>query len=47
MKDQEFKEIGADTLPQLLAKANNRGVTKEQVVQIVQIGKEFHMVYVE
>ena len=47
MKEQEFREMGADTLPQLLTKANNQGIQKEQVVQIIQMNGEFHLIYVE
>ena len=47
MDKQKFKEIGADSLPALLAKANQKEVTKEQFVQIVQVQGEFHLIYVD
>lgn len=47
MDKQKFKEIGADSLPALLAKANQREIAKEQFVQVVQVGKEFHLIYVD
>ncbi len=47
MEKSKFKEIGADTLPQLLKKANELGIEKDQFVQIVLLGKEYHLIYVD
>lgn len=47
MKKNKFKEIGADSLPQLLKKANELEIEKDQFVQIVLLGKEYHLIYVD
>jgi len=46
MQYAKLKDLGADNLKQLLDKANEKHITKEQIVQIVLLGKEFHMIYV-
>ena len=46
MKKKVIKEIGADTLPILLKKANELGIKKEQYWQIVELHGSYHMIYV-
>lgn len=48
MKHKELRDLGADSLFQLLKKANEMHITKEKYVQILQLGtKDFHLIYVE
>lgn len=46
MEPEKFKEIGADTLPQLLKRANEIGIKKEQYIDIIQLHGTYHMIYV-
>lgn len=48
MKRRELKDLGADSLYQLLKKANDLHIGKDQIVQILKLGdKDYHMIYVE
>ena len=45
MDDKELLHIGGDTIKQLLDKANERGITKEQFLQILEVKGNFILVY--
>ena len=47
MKKEVLKELGGDSLQDLLKRANAKEIKKEQIVQIVEIKGELHMVYVD
>lgn len=45
MKKEILREIGADSLPELLTKANQKGITKEQYLEIVELHGTYHLIY--
>lgn len=48
MKRKELKDIGADSLFQLLKKANEMHIKKENFLQILKISDEnYHLIYVK
>ena len=45
MKKEKLREIGADSLPELLTKANEKGIKKEQYLDIVELRGTYHLIY--
>lgn len=45
MKKELLREIGADSLPELLKKANAKGIKKEQYLEIVELRGTYHLIY--
>jgi len=45
MKKEVLREIGADSLPELLKKANEKGIKKEKFLQIIELHGTYHLIY--
>lgn len=45
MKRRKLDHIGANSLRDLLKEANELGIKKEQIVQIIETKHSFYMVY--